>query len=89
MLRRFMHKRKDVAQVPFAIFGALMPVEAVQGKVHLAQRRLAEQLVSRFRQQRSVRRNIHFETLLMGDVQQQIDFGMKQRFAFDMQINVT
>ncbi|MNP66466.1 hypothetical protein D3C76_1621810 [compost metagenome] len=61
-----------------------MPIEAVQGEIHLPQRRFAKQFMLSLGQQGTIRCNVHLESLLMCGIEQQIYFGMQQGFAFDM-----
>lgn len=65
-----------------------MPVEAVEGEVHLPKRRLAKQLMPVLPDQRAVGRDIDLEPFLMAGVQQFINAGMEQRLAFDMKIDM-
>ncbi|MNI46632.1 hypothetical protein D3C73_1011050 [compost metagenome] len=61
-----------------------MPVEAVQREIHLAQRRLADNLRTRLMDQRAVGRDIDLEAFGMRGIQQLADLRMQQRLTFNM-----
>lgn len=65
-----------------------MSIKAVEREIHLSQRRLSEQFMPIFCDQRAVRRDIDLEAFLVGDIQQLVDLGMEKRLPFDVQINV-
>jgi len=65
-----------------------MSVKAVQREVHLSKRRLSEQFMPIFCDQRTVCCDIDLEPLLVAQIEQLIDLRVEQRLPFDMQINV-
>ncbi len=88
MLDHLTDKGKNLRQVALPIGRALMSIKAVKGEIDLTQRRLPEQFMLRLMNQGSVCRQIDLEPFLVANIQQLVDFRVKERLPFDVQINM-